>query len=85
VFVVEDAEQGDQQHAAAGQAAGKVLRQQFVRLGEKRGDFVEVVSGLQAGEQVVSTGVFKLRNKQAVTIDNSLQPEFKLQPEPENK
>jgi membrane fusion protein (multidrug efflux system) len=34
---------------------------------------------------VVSTGVFKLRNKQAVTVDNSLQPEFRLQPEPENK
>ena len=85
VFVVEDAGQGGQQNAADGQSAGKVLRQQFVRLGEKRGDFVEVVTGLQAQEKVVSTGVFKLRNKQAVTVDNSLQPEFKLQPEPENK
>jgi membrane fusion protein (multidrug efflux system) len=85
VFVVEDAAGDGQQKAANGQSAGKVLRQQFVRLGEKRGDFVAVVSGLQVGETVVTTGVFKLRNKQAVTVDNSLQPEFKLQPEPEDK
>ena len=81
VFIVED----DAGQAKDGQEAGKVLRQQFVRLGEKRGDFVEVVSGLQAGETVVTTGVFKLRNGQAVVIDNMLQPEFKLDPEPEDK
>ncbi|MEJ2197791.1 MAG: efflux RND transporter periplasmic adaptor subunit [Desulfuromonadales bacterium] len=81
VFIVED----DAGQAKDGQEAGKVLRQQFVRLGEKRGDFVEVVSGLQAGETVVTTGVFKLRNGQAVVIDNKLQPEFKLDPEPVDK
>jgi len=60
------------------------LRQQFIRLGEKRGDFVSVLSGLNAGESVVSTGVFKLRNGQVVVVDNSLAPEFKLNPQPEN-
>ncbi len=63
---------------------GKVLRQQFVRLGEKRGDFVAVTSGMKAGEEVVSTGVFKLRNGQAVVVDNRLAPPFKLAPKPEN-
>ncbi len=62
----------------------KVLRQQFVRLGEKRGDFVAIVSGLKEGETVANTGVFKLRNGQQVMIDNSLLPDFKLQPRPEN-
>jgi membrane fusion protein (multidrug efflux system) len=62
----------------------KVLRQQFVRLGEKRGDFVAVLSGLKEGETVASTGVFKLRNGQAVVIDNSQTPTFELQPKPEN-
>ena len=38
-----------------------VLRQQFVRLGEKRGDFVVVRDGLDERQQVVTTGVFKLR------------------------
>jgi membrane fusion protein (multidrug efflux system) len=63
---------------------GKVLRQQFVRLGEKRGDFVAVTSGLKEGEIIVSTGVFKLRNGQAVVVDNRLAPPFKEAPRPEN-
>jgi membrane fusion protein (multidrug efflux system) len=62
---------------------GKIVRQQFVRLGEKRGDFVSVVSGLKEGETVVSTGAFKLRNGQAVVVDNTLAPEFQLTPKPE--
>jgi len=61
-----------------------VVRQKIVQLGEKRGDFVASVSGLDKGETVVSTGVFKLRNGQAVVVDNTLAPEFKLAPEPED-
>ncbi|MEI6213853.1 MAG: efflux RND transporter periplasmic adaptor subunit [Desulfuromonadales bacterium] len=63
---------------------GMALRQQFVRLGEKRGDFVAVTSGVKEGESVVSTGVFKLRNGQSVVIDNKLAPPFQQQPKPEN-
>jgi membrane fusion protein, multidrug efflux system len=63
---------------------GKTLRQQFVRLGEKRGDFVAVTSGLKEGESIVSTGVFKLRNGQAVVVDNKLAPQFRQSPRPEN-
>ena len=79
VFVVEekkDEETGE---------TSLVLRQQLVRLGEKKGDFVAVASGLREEERVVSTGVFKLRNGQAVVVDNTLEPEFKLQPQPENE
>jgi membrane fusion protein (multidrug efflux system) len=60
------------------------VRQQFVKLGEKRGDFVSVVSGLKEGDSIVSTGVFKLRNGQAVAVDNALSPDFKLSPKPDN-
>jgi membrane fusion protein (multidrug efflux system) len=60
------------------------VRQQFVRLGAKRGDFIAVVSGLNDGQTIVSTGVFKLRNGQTVSVDNTLAPEFKLQPSPED-
>ena len=74
VFVVENAKEGK----------GKVLRQQFVRLGTKRGDFVAVTGGLKEGEAVVSTGVFKLRNGQAVVVDNRLNPPFQQAPRPEN-
>lgn len=64
---------------------GSALRQQFVRLGEKRGDYVAVTSGLKDGESIVSTGVFKLRNGQLVVVDNKLAPAFQQQPKPENK
>jgi membrane fusion protein (multidrug efflux system) len=77
VFVVEE-----RRDETTGQT-GLILRQQFVRLGEKRGDFIRVRAGLQKGETVVTTGVFKLRNGQAVAVDNTLTPEFKLEPEPE--
>jgi membrane fusion protein (multidrug efflux system) len=62
----------------------KVLRQQFVRLGLKRGDFVAVTSGVQEGQTVVSTGVFKLRNGQPVLVDNRLAPKFQKAPKPGN-
>ena len=75
VFKVEDDKKGK---------GGKVLRQEFVRLGEKRGDFVAVQSGLKEGEVFVSTGVFKLRNGQAALVDNKLSPQFKQSPRPEN-
>ena len=64
--------------------SGKIVRQQFVRLGEKRGDFIAVTSGLKEGETIASTGVFKLRNGQAVVVNNSLAPEFKLVPKTKN-
>jgi membrane fusion protein (multidrug efflux system) len=77
VFVVED-----KKNEESGQHV-KVVRQQFARLGEKRGDFVSVVSGLKEGEVVVSTGVFKYRNGQEVKVDNTLAPPFELRPKPE--
>lgn len=59
-----------------------VLRQQFVRIGDARGDFVAVTQGLKAGQTVVSTGVFKLRNGMAVTVNNDLAPKPELNPKP---
>ncbi|MEW6518045.1 MAG: efflux RND transporter periplasmic adaptor subunit [Thermodesulfobacteriota bacterium] len=61
-----------------------LLSQQFVKLGEKRGDYVAVASGLAEGETVVSTGVFKLRNGQTAVVNNELAPEFKLAPKPQD-
>ena len=60
----------------------QVLRQQFVRIGDARGDFVAVTNGLKAGQTVVSTGVFKLRNGMAVTVNNNLAPKPELNPKP---
>lgn len=66
---------------------GKVaqtLRQQFVRLGQARGDFVAVTTGLKAGDTVASSGVFKLRAGMAVAVDNTLAPNAQLAPNPTN-
>lgn len=76
VFVVEEAP-----NKGTGKME-KVVRQQSVRLGERRGDFVVVTSGLKSGETVVTSGVFKLRNGSRVTVDNSLAPDAQLAPKP---
>lgn len=60
----------------------QTIRQQFVRIGEARGDFVAVTNGLKAGDTIVGTGVFKLRNGMAVTINNDLAPKPQLNPTP---
>jgi len=60
----------------------QTIRQQFVRVGEARGDFVSINNGLKAGETVVGTGVFKLRNGMAVTINNDLAPKPQVNPTP---
>ena len=61
-----------------------IIRQQFIRTGETRGDFVAVTEGLKEGDEVVSTGVFKMRNGMDVAVDNKLAPKAKLSPEPPN-
>ena len=78
VFVIEAGK------AAEDGSRPQVLRQQFVRLGTRQGDFVEVTEGLQGGEQLVSTGVFKLQPGMSVEVDNSLAPRFSLDPRPRN-
>lgn len=60
-------------------------RQTFVRLGERRGDLVAVLSGLAAGQTVVSSGAFKLRNGASVVVKNDLAPVTELSPKPSDK
>ena len=62
----------------------KVLRQQFVTLGQARGDYVDVTDGLQQGETIVTSGVFKLHTGMKVVIDNTLAPDNSLTPNPGN-
>jgi len=76
VFVIE--KKKDEKTGKESQA----IRQQFVRVGESRGDLVSITEGLKAGEIVVSTGVFKLRNGMAVTINNELAPKPQTNPTP---
>jgi membrane fusion protein, multidrug efflux system len=60
------------------------VRQQFVKLGGSRGDQVAVLSGLKPGEEVVTSGVFKLRPGAAVQVNNKVQPGNSPAPKPED-
>jgi membrane fusion protein (multidrug efflux system) len=64
---------------------GLIAHQKFVRLGERRGDLVAVVSGLTPGEAIVSSGAFKLRNGAAVVVKNDLAPSAEIAPKPVDK
>jgi membrane fusion protein (multidrug efflux system) len=95
VFVLDDKGQGAPNAAGkpaaapapGGPAGGPhlVARQKFVRLGDHRGDFVVVVSGLSAGDTVVGNGAFKLRNGSGVVVHNDLAPKVELDPQPADK
>jgi len=78
VFIVEDVK------APGGGQTYRGVRQQFVKLGGSRGDQVAVVSGVQAGEEIVSSGAFKLRNGAAVRVHNEVQPTNDPAPKPED-
>ncbi len=66
-------------------SSGKIARQQFVKLGETRGDFVEVDKGLKGDELIVSAGAFKLHNNAPVTVNNKVKIEPKQHPHPPNR
>jgi membrane fusion protein (multidrug efflux system) len=62
----------------------KAVRQQFVKLEGARGDQVAVVSGVKPGEEVVTSGAFKLRNGAAVLVNNKVRPPNNPAPKPED-
>ena len=66
--------------------AGKTyrgVRQQFVKIGSARGDQVAIASGINPGDEVVTSGVFKLRNGAAVQINNKVRPANNPAPKPQ--
>jgi membrane fusion protein (multidrug efflux system) len=76
VFIVEEME-------APGGGSYRGVRQQFVRLGSARGDLTAILAGIEPGDEVVTSGVFKLRNGAAVEVNNEIQPGDNPSPQPE--
>ncbi len=76
---------GDSVFVLKGDKAPLTVEQRFVRLGERRGDFVTIAEGLEANEKIVSSGAFKLKNGAKVNVDNTLAPRAELEPHPENR
>jgi membrane fusion protein (multidrug efflux system) len=77
VFVVTDLE-------GPGGKRYRGVKQQFVKVGPARGDQISILSGVQPGDEVVTSGVFKLRNGAAVQINNTVRPANSRTPKPEN-
>jgi membrane fusion protein (multidrug efflux system) len=65
-----------------GEDGGLTVQRRLVETGERRGDMVAIVDGLEAGERVATSGLLKLRNGQPVKINNEIRPESDLNPEP---
>jgi membrane fusion protein, multidrug efflux system len=63
----------------------KLARQQFVKLGQSRGDFVAVTDGVKPGQEVVTQGAFKLRNGAPIMVNNQIKLKPSLTPNPENR
>jgi membrane fusion protein, multidrug efflux system len=78
VFIVSDMK-NEQGHPYRG------VRQQVVKLGPARGDQIAVLSGINAGEEVVTSGVFKLRNGAPIQVNNATQPNNSKAPPSEDK
>ena len=64
--------------------SGYAAHQKFVKLGERRGDFVEVIEGLDANERVVTDGAFKLYPGASVVLQDERAPVAQLEPTPED-
>ncbi len=75
IFVVEELKGPDGK-------AYRGLRQQFVKLGDSRGDQIAILDGVKAGQEVVTSGVFKLRAGEAVLVNNKIQPTDSPAPKP---
>ena len=58
------------------------VREQTVTLGKTRGDQVEILKGLKPGDQIATSGIFKLRLGGAVKVENSVQPGNNPAPKP---
>ena len=85
VFIIEDKKPDSPGPATAQNGATvKSARQQFVRTGEARGDFLSILDGVQPGQEVVTAGAFKLKNGSLVVVDNKVKPSASLTPHPEN-
>jgi membrane fusion protein (multidrug efflux system) len=82
VYVIEPKSPKDDKGGQENGEAGLIVRQQFIRTGRARGDFLSVVSGLKPGERIVSSGVFKLRNGMPVVENNELVPKAAEAPRP---
>ncbi len=75
IYVIEQTEDG---------GSDLIAKQHFIRTGRRLGDFISVLEGLNENDEVVSAGVFKLKNGTTVTVNNEMPPSPRTDPQPDN-
>ena len=80
VFIAKTADKAD-----ASGSKPLVAQQVFVTVGETRGDQVSILKGIEPGQDVVTSGMIKLKNDTPLTIDNTVQPANSPNPQPQEK
>lgn len=66
-----------------GKPAQPEAQQVFVTTGSRRGDQVAILSGLEEGTEVVTSGQLKLKNGTPLIVDNSKAPKNDANPKPQ--
>ena len=61
---------------------GGTVHQTLVKTGATRGDQVEIVAGLKAGEEIVTAGQIKLHDGSPIKVNNTVQPSDEAAPHP---
>jgi membrane fusion protein (multidrug efflux system) len=59
------------------------VKQQVVKVEGSRGDQVAITSGINPGDEIVSAGVFRLRNAAPVLVNNTVKPGNDPNPKPD--
>jgi membrane fusion protein (multidrug efflux system) len=62
-----------------------VAQQVFVTTGPRRGDQVAILTGIDPGATVVTSGTVKLKNGTPLIVDNTVQPANNPNPSPQEK
>ena len=78
VFVVKPGDKKDDKGNAT-----LTVTQVFISTGATRGDQVAITKGLEAGQEVVTSGQIKLKNGSLIVVDNSVQPANDSHPTPQ--
>jgi membrane fusion protein, multidrug efflux system len=60
----------------------KGVKEQFVKLGQSKGDLTAIVSGVKPGDELVTSGVFRLKSGAPIIVNNQAKPGNELSPTP---
>ncbi|MDE2343152.1 MAG: efflux RND transporter periplasmic adaptor subunit [Betaproteobacteria bacterium] len=85
LFILKPAPKRNSNEGKAGPKVDWVAEQVFVTTGPTRGDQVAVLSGIEAGATVVTSGQMKLKTGTPVIVNNQLLPPNDPSPTPQEK